>query len=117
MKYLYLFFDKLDSWVDEIEYHGGNFIDPPKAPFEQGDNTDKWCDKITARQAFRYAKYMRKKWNETRAITENADISINTYKLKKDRETLRSLCDGIIKVSDYHEELYRRMYQRKLTKS
>lgn len=115
MTFLYRLFDKLDSWVDEIEYHGGNFIDPPKEPFEQGDNTDKWCDKITARQAFRYAKYMRKKWNQTRAITENADIS--TYKLKKDRETLRRLCDGIIKVSDYHEDLYRRMYKRKLTES
>src|SRR3989338_7547226 len=108
LKHLSLIFNKLDSWIDEIEYRVGNIIDPPKAKFKKGDDTDKWCNKITARQAFRYAKYMRKKWNTTRAIVENGDISI--YKLKKDRKLLQDFCDGIIKVSDYHEDLYKRMY-------
>lgn len=115
MKYLFIFFDTLDSWIDTIEYQLGNFLDPPKAPFEEGDDTDKWCNKITTRQALRYAKYMHRRWIKTRYLAENADLSV--YKLKKDRKLLERFCNAIIKVADFHEDLYKRMYQRKLQES
>lgn len=115
LRYLFVFFDKLDEWIDEAEYRLGNLIDPPKASFNEGDDTDKWCEKITARQAFRYAKYMHKKWSRTRDIVECGDTS--GYKLKKDRDLLEKFKNGVIKVADYHEDLYRRMKQRKFTES
>lgn len=112
LKYLFIFFDTLDSWINEIEYRFGNFIDPP-LPFEEGDDTEKWCQKITAQQAYRYAKYMHSRWRSTRELAENADLS--TYKLKKDKKLLREFCDAIITRGNYLEDLYRRMYQRKLS--
>ena len=112
LKYLFVFFDKLDGWIDDIEYYLGNFIDPPKAEFKEGDDTDKWCEKITAGQAFGYAKYMHKKWRSTMELAKNADLS--TYKLKKDRVLLRKFCDAIIIRGNYLEDLYKRMAQRKL---
>ena len=113
VEYLFVLLDKLNLWIDEIEYHFGNFIDPPSIPVNKANDTEKWLEKITSRQALRYAKYMYRKSRGVRVLAENADLS--QYKSKKDRKTVEKFCEALIYFADYLEDLYWRMYKRKLS--